>query len=142
MRKSRSYAAAAVLLSLALVGCGGSDALTAKQWRTAADKICVKGRTDGAKIGQGLSQTSPKADLDKAVGELADLYAGEADDIDALKAPDSLSKDADALVKALRSGIKVMRDQGADMLTATENPLADASEKAKALGLKECGSAA
>jgi hypothetical protein len=69
-----------------------------------------------------------------------DIVKDQVKDLEDLEPPKSMKKDVDALLKSLDEGLDKMKDKGAELVKTGENPLGDASSKAQALGLKECGS--
>ena len=140
MSRSRlSMTALVAALLVVLTACGGSDALTAKQWRVEADKVCKSGQGKVATIGKDLPAKPTTADVTEVVSGLADVLQDEADQIAELKAPSILEDDVTAMISSLRDGIRQFRAAGASALDAKTSPFQDATIKAQDLGLKVCG---
>lgn len=133
--------AGAGVLALALTACGGgSDPLTKAEFIKQADKICSGDDKAVEKLGESLSESPTDEEIQKALNEYVDIVKKQVDEIDELEPPESLEKDVDAMLESLDDGLDKMKEKGVELAKAGENPLADASEKAQALGLKECGS--
>lgn len=131
--------AGTTVLALALASCGGGPkTLTASQFRTQAQAICAAAQKDVKSYGDGFSATPTDAQITVAVGKLYDRVNKEADQIAALNEPANLTKDVTAMLVDVRAGAKKIKDLGAGILTATQNPFVDANTKAKALGLTGC----
>ncbi|MFL6155464.1 MAG: hypothetical protein ACJ72D_05225 [Marmoricola sp.] len=143
-RTTRSLAAVActALMATTFAACGssGSEALTKSEWIKKADKICKDTTTELNKIGDKLSSAKTAEDANKILGEGADKTLDEVKAIKKLTPPKSISKDVDAMLAAVTEGANKIKTDGVALLQSGQNPLADASTKAKALGLKECGS--
>ncbi len=141
MSRVRSLAAGAAALALAatLTGCG-SSALSTEDFRKQADKICADAEKASEELFSGLSATSSEADLEKAFKDAADLLEKQADQIDDLAAPEDFEDDVESMLESLRNGADKIRDNGLELIQSGEDPLEDATKKAKDLGLKDCGS--
>jgi hypothetical protein len=138
-RTRATLAATALALTTLVAGCGGDDGLTAKEFRTKADKLCATADKDTEKLGAGLSDTSSEAEVKAAIDKLVDRTQKLVADLEALDEPKSLSKKVDAMLDSVRDGLKKLDDASLEELSSMENPLAEADAKAKDLGLKECG---
>ncbi len=142
MSRVRSLAAggAALALTFVMAGCGGDSGLTTEEFRTQADKICADFEDKSNDLFAGISATSSEADLVEAFKKVADLLDDQSDQIGALEAPDSITEDVDAMLDSVRAGADKIREDGLELIKSGENPLEDATKKAKDLGLKNCGS--
>jgi len=144
MTQSRTLAAAGAvaLLSALLVGCGGEDALTAKEFRSQANKLCADASDDTEKFGADISESSSDADVTEAIDQTVERNNELVADIDDLAAPDSLADDVDSMLKSVRAGIKELDKISSiqDLLSVDleSGPFAEADEKAKDLGLDKC----
>lgn len=134
----------AIALTFALAGCGddGDDdkaatPLTAEEFKEQVDKICA----DANKEISGLepADDASEADIDAAYRKVGDLIEAEADKISDLTPPEDLVAEVEEMLDALKDGADVIQDKGAAIMQESTDPLADASEKAKALGLEVCG---
>lgn len=153
----RPFAAVAcsAALALALVGCGGDDnddtksgtspdtssaSLTAEEFVAQADAICEAATEDEAKAfaaAQSADQSGDAEAANDAILEGVDVIRAEAEGIAKLNAPDELAADVEALLTSLNDGLDKIEAEGVEAVKA--GALADASTKAGALGLKECG---
>lgn len=129
---------AAVLLSLVLAGCGGDDALTAKEFRAQANKICKAADKDTDKLGDELGDSPSEKEFLAQIDKLVDRNEEMVDDLAALKAPESLSDDLDDLVSEVRSALKKVDDASLEEINSMENPFTAANEKAEELKLDDC----
>ena len=142
--------AAAAALSLGIAGCGGSDdggsggALSKAEFIRQADAICKKATDQGkAAVDKLLPEDShqPTDAQLRRVGDIAaDSYRHQADRIDALAAPSSISDDVSTMLADLRRAANRIDDANEKAFDAdAPDYLADAAKDAKALGFKECG---
>jgi hypothetical protein len=131
---------ATTMLALAalLAGCGGGDALTAKEFRSRANDLCTEADKDTEALGEGLSDASSEKDLTEAIDGLVARSEKLNKDIDALDAPESLSDDVDAMLASVRAALKKLDDATVSELNSMEDPFTEANAKAKALGLDAC----
>ena len=133
--------AVAGVLAIALTACGGgSDPLTKAEFIKKADAICKGDDKAIEKLGATLGASPSDDEIQKALDGYVDIVKDQVKDLEDLEPPKSLKKDVDALLKSLDEGLDKMKDKGAELVKTGDNPLADASSKAQALGLKECGS--
>lgn len=139
---SRSLAAAgaAVLVSTALVGCGSSDdTLTAKEFRTQANKLCADASKDTDKMGADLTEKSSDADVTKAVDDAVARNNQLVNDIADLKPPKDLQDDVDSLLDSVRDALKKLDTVGSVQdLQAMEDPFTEVNQKSEELGLDTC----
>lgn len=137
--------AGSIALATSFAGCGGDDkddapaTLTADEFKTQANAICkaqdaAEAETFGAAQKAGAAGDNEAANT--ALKEVVAVIRGEVDAIGALKAPDALATDVEALLKSLRDDLDRIDAEGIDAMIA--GALSDASEKATALGLTEC----
>jgi hypothetical protein len=139
LSRTLTAAGAAVLLTTALAGCGGSSTLTAKEFKAQANKLCAAAKKDTDKMGATLSENSSNDEVTKAVDGAVARNNQLADDIDALKAPKSLQGDVDAMLKSVRDGLKKL-DAATSVkdLQTMDDPFIEANQKSKDLGLAIC----
>lgn len=142
MSRVRSLTAggAALVLAFALSGCGGDSALSPEEFRTQADKICADFEDKSDEMFSGISASSTEDELVEAFKKVADLLEQQADQIDDLAAPEDFEADVEAMLESLREGADKIRDDGLELIKSGENPLEDATKKAKDLKLEDCGS--
>lgn len=142
MTRVRSLAAGGAALALAFVmaGCGGDDTLTVEEFKTQADAICAdfEKKSDALASDIGLSPTEET--VKELFKKAADLLDQQSDEIAKLKAPESIADDVDAMLDSVREGAEKVRESGMELIESGENPLEEATKKAKDLGLETCGS--
>lgn len=138
-------AIAAAALAFALTSCGDdsaeaeSEALTAAEFKTQADDLCAASDEELDKLDDDLTEESTKEEIEAFLQTGVDRTRELADDIEALEEPSELSADVDAMLESVREAADVIEEKGVELMSAEEDPFEDASEKAKALGLEECG---
>ena len=145
MFQSRTLAAAGAvaLLSAVLVGCGGGeDTLTAKEFRSQANKLCKDADADTEKFGEDISEKSSDKEVTDAVDQTVERNNELVDDIDDLNAPDDLADDVDSMLDSVRDALKELdKISSVQELVAAasgEDPFAEVNRKATALKLDEC----
>lgn len=141
-----------VIASVALAGCGGGDdgdgseeALTKVEFIEQGDRICEKSEKQSETEAEEFAEENG-FDLEKASGEeleeaiaavLVPALEQQAEEIDALGAPEGDEEEVEAIVAALEDGTaKVEDDPGAVFEGA---PLKEASKLAKDYGFEVCG---
>ena len=130
------------LATLLVSGCGGSDTLSAKEFRSQANKLCTDANKDteayGAKITEASSDADVTAAIDKTVKRTSELVA----DIDALEPPKDLADDVDSMLASVRAGNKdldkVSSVQDLTSFDPNSGPFKEANDKASKLGLDAC----
>jgi hypothetical protein len=134
-----------LLLALAATaaGCGGSDAPSKSEYVKKADAICAKGDKEVEK--QGREQFSggqpSKAEITKFVNEV--LVPNISKQIDDLRDLDAPSGDEDKLNKLYDdadAAIQKVKDNPAQAVSDQNDPFKDVNARARAYGLKACGS--
>jgi hypothetical protein len=139
MTRTRIGLATTVLaLTALLAGCGGSDALTAKEFRSQANGLCTKADKDTEALGAGLSDASSEKDIADAIDKLVARNQKLVKDIDALDAPASLTDDVDEMLDDVKAALEKLDDATVAELNSMEDPFTDANAKAKAIGLDAC----
>lgn len=134
-------AAAAAVLFLATAGCGSAEdeaePLSSAEFKEQADKICADDRDDMAALEPAEDATAEEQD--QAYRDLADLLLEQADKLGELAPPEDIADEVEAMLDSLEEGAEVIKEEGANVVTISPNPLEDASKKALALGLDTCG---
>ena len=133
-------AGTALALSALVTGCGGDDALSEKEFRAEADKLCKAADKDTEAYGKDLSESSSEDEVKKAIDKLVDRTEKLMADIDELEEPEALSDDVESMLDSVKAALKKIDGASLEELGSMENPFAEADEKATDLGLKECGS--
>lgn len=148
--RRRSLAGIAALGAVAFIaGCGGgSDSLTAEEFRTQADAICADYNSQAASL---TAPTRPSEYL-ASLKEIVPLQKSQLDKLKELQPPSELSATFDEALALLerQSGVldtAVERLEGGDDPEAVLNEIAteagsigdEADAKAEELGLKVCG---
>lgn len=136
MPRTTTAVCAITILALSLAGCGSSKTLTKAQYKVQADAICAKYAARTAALNPATG--TPRAQVDVAIGEVADLIAREVLDLRALKPPADISSDVTAMLTGMASGAATLREQRSAVLTSGVNAFADADKKATALGFTKC----
>lgn len=126
-------------LALTLTACGGEDRLTKAEFIKQADAICTGDDDAIKKVADGLTEDSSDEEIDEAIAGYVAIVKKQVEKLDDLQPPESLEKDVDAMLKSLGEGLDEMEEKGHELIGSDENPLGDASEKAKAIGLEKCG---
>jgi hypothetical protein len=142
MNQNRTRAALVVVTLSALLasGCGGSDTLSAKEFRSQANKLCADANKDTDGYGAKITETSSDADVTEAIDKTVKRNDELVDDIDALNAPKSMADDVDSMLKSVRTGIKELDKISSvkDLTSFDPSTLNDANAKATKLGLDDC----
>jgi hypothetical protein len=142
--------ACAAALSFGIAACGGSDdggsgaALSKTEFLQQADAICKKATDKGKSEVDRLLPEDSHQPTDAQLRQVLDVavasYRSQADDIQALHEPSSISDDVATMLKDLRAGASRIDDAGTKAFDAdAPNYLATAAKDAKALGFKKCG---
>ena len=142
MKRTKSVQALAALAAVSAmfaVGCGGDDEaepLSKSDFIAQADEICKKGDTElaDAATEAGLDQNSSEDEINGFItDEVLPNIQQQADDIDALGAPEGDEDDVQAIVDALNEAIAATEDdQNSDAFT-------DVNKLAQDYGLTACG---
>lgn len=132
-----------IALTLTMAACegGGEERLTEEEFVTAANEACTEGNETIQEAANeiGASGQQPTDDqLEGFVDEIVVAIQGQIDDISALRPPEDIEEDVDAMVDELQSSLDEVEDAGAEALQSQENPFADANEMAGDLGLTVC----
>lgn len=149
MRKAFLAIGMAIAL-VALGGCGGGDdggeeALTKVEFIEQGDAICEKAEKQSANEAEEFAKDNG-FDLEKASGEeleeavaavLVPALSRQAEEIDALGAPEGDKEKVDAIVVALEDGTADVEDDPS--LVFEGEPLKEASRLATDYGFKVCG---
>ncbi|HEX5929441.1 MAG TPA: hypothetical protein VFY48_08610 [Solirubrobacterales bacterium] len=136
---------------VALAGCGGSDddggeeALTKVEFIEQGDAICTKAEdqaeTEAEEFAEENGFNLEKAtdeELEEAVAEvLVPALGQQAEEIDALAAPEGDEETVEEIVVALEDGTADVEDDPSVVFEGS--PLKEASQLAKAYGFKVCG---
>jgi len=142
----------AMLLALALTGaavfagCGGDDdggseseALTKTELIAQADEIC-QAATD--EVEEATADFDENTADDELVQFTEDTYVpllqDEVSDLQALTPPEEEADAYEAMLSSLEDGVDQI-ESDPELVLGNENPLADATEKAEAIGFEVCG---
>lgn len=139
-----------VIALVALVGCGsdddgGEETLTKVEFIEQGDKICEKAEKQAETEAEEFAEQNG-FDLEKATDEeLEDAVAAvlvpaldqQAEEIDALGAPEGDEEKVEAIVAALEDGTATVEDDPSVVFEGS--PLKDASQLAKDYGFEVCG---
>lgn len=142
----------AVCLGLVMVaaGCGGDDKdskdsgvkatnITKAEFVAKADAYCQAGDAKIAAAVQKLGANPSNDEVVKVAQEkLLPALEEQVDSIKALGAPEGDEATIKAMTDSLTTAIDRMKADP-KVITGSDNPLADATAKAKAYGLKVCG---
>jgi hypothetical protein len=128
------------LFSILLVaGCGGDDsALSAKDFRAQANKLCEDAEDDTDKLGEGLDESSSEAEVEKSIDGLVERTEKLVADIRALDEPKALTDEVDDMLDAVTAAAAKIDDATIAEIGEMDDPFADANQKAKALKLDSC----
>jgi len=152
----------ALLLTLAAVsmgsitGCGGSDdsssdsssdtasttteAPTKAEFVTQANAVCKSAIDKVSDSSTDLGENAPDEELVQFIkDEYIPTIKDELSQLQELTPPEGDEDSWDEILTAFDDGISGVEDDPEAAVAGNENPLADASEKAKAYGLKICG---
>ena len=153
----RKLAAAAVLLAGVVAGCGGDDKgssddddkpVTKAAFITSADAICTKTNAEITEAAATLRKKSekdgtlPKRDVVNFFkGTSLPAYDDLVRQLGALKPPPGDQARIDGLLATLASAIDTVKaDPEKFASTAPKDPFADFNTRARAYGMKVCGS--
>ena len=152
MNKAFLAAVAALVALAALVaGCGGGDSdtsasLTKAEFIKQADAICEEGNEsinvavdEFAEEKGTTTQKMTKKQQEEFVEQvIAGDIRSQAEEIDALGAPDGDEGQIEAMVEAVEDGADEIEEEP-KVLFGKANPLAEGTKLAKEYGLKVCG---
>ena len=144
LARSLAAAGAAVLVSTVLVGCGGTDTLTTKEFQTRANKLCADANKDTESYGADISEKSTDSEVTAAIAKTVKRNNELVDAVDALKPPSKIAEDVDAMLKNVRAGNKELGKitSVADLMSFDPNGgvFKKANDQATKLGLDTCAS--
>ena len=135
---------AAILIAVALCGCGGSDPLTHDEFVSRADELCSEydGKIDDALA--GVSETSSDEEVEDALREYVDIYDELTDKVADLERPENdraIERYVDRLERNAR-GFRKGADEDTlmtdDFGNAATNSTVEASNVAQAAGMNDC----
>jgi hypothetical protein len=152
----RTLAAAAVLLACVAAGCGDDDKgspdddkpVTKAAFITSADALCTKTNAEITKAAAKLRKKSQK-DGTLPKRDVVNFFSGTSlpayDDLvrqlGALTPPKGDEAKIDGLLATLASAIDTVKDDPEKFAsTAAKDPFADFNTRARAYGMKVCGS--
>lgn len=134
----------AVALGGVFAGCGGddSDAPTKEEFVAQADKICTESITY---LGEQAKPFGNKPSDKQLMKFVRDTYLPELDsevaELQALTAPEGDEATVEEMFGSFADGVAEINEDPTIVISGDSNPLADASQKAAAYGLKVCGTA-
>lgn len=138
-------------------GCGSGDdstdteavdvTITKDQLIAQGDKICEKGNqrledeADEYAKENDVDTSNPTEEQqeDVIVTVVGPALQSQADEIDALGAPEGEEDEVDAIVEALEAGAQELEDDPGSLLKSGAEPLGEASKLASEFGFKVCG---
>ncbi len=145
MRKTLITSFAILALSFGVAACGsddsGDETLTQAQLIEQADEICSTTNSDlVAKVDENLTEESTQEDAEAFIGdEIVPLYRDQIEQLRALE-PDEESADSyNEMIDTLESELQAVEDDPS-LMTTQDTAFPEATEQAKAFGLKVCGS--
>lgn len=143
--RSRMFITSALGVALLLAGCGGDDAPTKAEYITKADAICKKGDAASQKDAQAklsaLGSSPTKEQVASVVSEIVlPNIESQLKELRALDKPKGDGDTIDAIYDDLDAGLKRAKADPAATVASTTSPFADATAKARAYGMKDCGS--
>ena len=142
MRHRRGFGWAVSTGLLAVVGLSAcsddKEALTEAEFVEQGNAICAEGNERTDAIGEALGDAPSDAEVEAAIDELADDVEGQIDDIRDLEEPDEISDDVNAALDQAEEDLEALREAGADILTAEEDPFAETNELLNGVGLTVC----
>jgi hypothetical protein len=141
LRRGFVWAVSAAVLAVAgLSACSDDDkeTLSEDEFLEQGNAICTEGNERTASIGEDLGEDPSDEEVEAAVDELADDIDGQIDDIRDLEEPEDLSDDLEAALDQAEEDLQELRDLGADIVTAEEDPFAETNELMSEIGLTVC----
>ena len=142
MRHRRGFVWATGVAALLVVGLSScsddTETLTEEEFLEQGNAICTEGNERTEKMAEDLSPSSSEEDIEAVIDEVADDIQGQIDDIRDLEEPDEISDEVDAALDQGEEDLQSVRDLGADIVTAEENPFAETQELMAEVGLTEC----
>jgi ABC-type glycerol-3-phosphate transport system substrate-binding protein len=158
MKKTRFSLAAVLALGLIAAGCGGGsdsstssssgDTLTKEEFVSQANAICTTAQADFKQVQEDITkkvQADPsqiQASLQEALTKITPILRDTVNKIGALNPPEDLqSKLDDFVTKVNDAADQIEADPAKFAQDATngDNPFANLTEDASALGLQNCG---
>jgi hypothetical protein len=135
---------AAILIAVALGGCGGGDPLTHDEFVSRADEICDEFNRELTDVLAEISETSSDAEIEDAIRQSIDDYEEMTDKITDLEPPEndrSIQRFVDRLERNAR-GLRKGADEDAlmteDFSNASNNSTMEARSLAQAAGMNDC----
>ncbi len=130
-----------LLLVLAAAGCSGEDRLSEEEFVKQANAICAEGNEELESAADELVEDGEptEEDLEGLIDTAIDNVSAQLDEIEDLSPPEDMEADVEDLLETARSELQDLQDAGADAFTSGGNPFEESNEKARDLGLDECG---
>jgi len=148
-----TFVAAAIVVALVMVGCGGSDSSTAassiskEEFITKADAICKKGTERlQAAIGRVLKNQPnitkvSKGEQEKIVATaMVPSVSREVKELRALPIPEGDEEKVDAMITALEEGVETAERDPEAVTKSSDAVFGISSRIAGEYGLEACGS--
>ena len=149
----RALVAAAIVVALVLVGCGGGDSSTAagsiskEEFIAKADAICKKGTERLQAAIAGVLKNQPnitkvtKGEQEKIVATvMVPSISREAKELRALGVPDGDDERVDAMISALEEGVETAKRDPEAVTKSSDVIFGIASRIAGEYGAEVCGS--
>lgn len=128
--------------ALTLAACGGDKTLTKAEFTKQANAICSSMEKKVEAAGKKVATEKPGASMDEMMKNVVDKVSPIIDEtvtkLRALKAPEDMQDDVDAMLDAVQSDTDAIEKD--PKLLAGDSAYKDANEKATALGLDKCAS--
>jgi hypothetical protein len=144
VRRVLAVGIAVTIGTIGLAACSSdSDALSAEEFRTAANKICEDGTERVEEIAADLDENSTEDEIRTALDDILDEIERQIDDIRELAGPDDLESDVNDVLDDANKSLDDLRDQVAEdpmsVVASEDDPFADINERLTELDLDKCG---
>ncbi len=128
--------------ALTLAACGGEKTLTKAEFTKQANAICASMETKMEAAGKKAAEADPKASMDDMMQNVVDAAVPVLEEtvtkLRALKAPEDMQGDFDAMLDAVEGNIDDVKKDPKTLME--DDAFKDANEKASDLGLDKCAS--
>ncbi|HEV2755234.1 MAG TPA: hypothetical protein VG318_05595 [Actinomycetota bacterium] len=130
-----------LLLLLAAAGCSGEDRLSEEEFVEQANAICAEGNEELESAADELVEGGDPSeeDLEGLIDTAIDNVSAQLNGIEDLSPPEDMEADVEDLLETARAELQDLEDAGAEAFTSGEPPFEESNQKARDLGLDECG---
>lgn len=130
-----------LLLALVAAGCAGDDRLSKEEFVEQANAICEKGNDALEAAADELVQDGEPSeeDLEDLIDTAVENVGSQLDEIEELSPPEDMEEDVEDLIETAREELQDLEEAGSEAFTSGGNPFEESNEKARELGLEECG---